>query len=342
MSTQLLRNPTSIGDIFFSGSQSVVRGQAVIWVLTETWAFKATEAVGVSCNETPFVQMDAGQTFIIDQGAKYVFDNDTVVALAYPQEVTQDIIIENDIYNDNKNIITIEADQVPYASAGSNQTVTVNNSITFNGVASAVDPATVASTEWFKNGALVATSLKYTHTPTSVGNYDLSFVVTDSNGRKAVDTAVMYVEAYEAPPPTVFSDGSQAEYQIPEGVWSEIFKTTSIVNLGSVSCDMNYSAGFGFAKLSSSQGGDYSPSSASIRLRVGGTTVYTGTIYPSTITSVWTPALKVDASTFNATINNGTTMTMEVYWTSTNSFKELTSAGSAENGALQIEATQLQ
>ena len=113
MSTQLLRNPTNIGDIFFSGSQTVKKGQEVVWILTETWAFKTTEPIGVSMNNTPFVQLTTGQTFIIKQGAKYVFDADSVVALAYPQEVTQNIIVENDIYNNNMSTIIVESDKTP-------------------------------------------------------------------------------------------------------------------------------------------------------------------------------------------------------------------------------------
>ena len=68
MSTQLLRNPTNIGDIFFSGSQPVQKGQEVVWILDETWAFKATEPVAVSMNNTPFVNLNTIKPLSLNKG----------------------------------------------------------------------------------------------------------------------------------------------------------------------------------------------------------------------------------------------------------------------------------
>ncbi|RLC84144.1 MAG: hypothetical protein DRI37_09390, partial [Chloroflexi bacterium] len=124
--TELIKSDTPIGSIFFSGSQTVTKGNAVTWILDDTWAFKATEKCKVSTNASPFVEIGAGQTFLIykrtqddiDAGNSkgiYILDRDTVIALAYPQEVTQDLIIENENYNDINNTIIIEADKTPVA-----------------------------------------------------------------------------------------------------------------------------------------------------------------------------------------------------------------------------------
>lgn len=204
--TTLLTNPTSVGDIFFSGSQEVSKGNQVTWILDDIWAFKTTEPCGVSTNASPFVQLQAGQTFIIykrtqadiDAGNSkgiYVFDRDTVVALAYPQEVSQYINIENDIYNNNLSTINVEADKTPVAVITlSEGEVSVGTPVTVYGTNSySIDPATLVSYSWTKNGAIVSTASSWTYTPDTVRKDNITLVITDSEGRKSNTVATVNV-----------------------------------------------------------------------------------------------------------------------------------------------------
>ena len=197
MSTQLLRNPTNIGDIFFSGSQTVKKGQEVVWILTETWAFKTTEPIGVSMNNTPFVQLTTGQTFIIKQGAKYVFDADSVVALAYPQEVTQDIIVENDIYNNNMSTIIVESDKTPVAKiTASHTSCEVGTVVTFSAGASYSpdNPPQDLTYRWIIQGVEVSTAVTFQYTTSIIGANDIILIVEDEDGRYGDDSTTLAVK----------------------------------------------------------------------------------------------------------------------------------------------------
>lgn len=185
----------NIGEFFFSGSQAVFKGEEVAWILDETFAFKTTEECAVSANYTPFVNLSAGQTFIIKKSMPYIFDRDTVVGLAYPQENIQDIIIENDIYNNNMSTINIEANSAPTVSAGVNQIITIGDEVTIYSTAVPVSPATISSYSWLINGSQVGTTANYTFTPSATGDIELTLIVTDSDGRKAYDSVIVTVEA---------------------------------------------------------------------------------------------------------------------------------------------------
>jgi len=212
--TQLVRNPTNIGDIYFSGSQTVKKGQEVTWILDDTWAFKATEDCAVSTNASPFVNLKTGSTFLIykrtqddidagNQKGIYIFDRDTVVALAYPQDVTQDIIIENDIYNNNYNAITIEADQMPTAKiTKSVQEPIVNQWVTLSATSSiAVPPATLVAYEWRIDNVVKSTAPSFGFLPTAITTYGVTLTVTDSDGRKNVVS-----DSLKAKPKPVYDD----------------------------------------------------------------------------------------------------------------------------------------
>lgn len=213
MASTLLRNPTNIGDIFFSGSQSITKGAPVAWIIPDVWAFKTTEACAISMNATPFVEVGAGQTFLvykrtqadIDAGNSkglYVFDRDTVIALAYPQEVTQDIIIENDIYNNNLSTVIIEADQTPVANITVSSPTIVGTQITVSGASSyPISPATITSYEWEKNGVSMGTAVSFNYTPTVSQVDNIQLIITDNNGRKATAVSTINVE-----PAPVFDD----------------------------------------------------------------------------------------------------------------------------------------
>ena len=212
MSTQLLRNPAQINQIFFSGSQTVTRGDYVKWILDETWAFQVNENVGVSCNHTPFVQLRKGQVFIIAKGAEYVFDKDTVVSLAYPQEETQDIIIENDIYSNNYNTITLEADKQPQAQISLSTTRPEKGDTvkaTSNSYVTDSTAGTTLTLEWYVNGSKQSGTGKSINI--TAGDYGtettIMLIVKDSNGRKASETKSFRVKEYVAPPPP-FTDST--------------------------------------------------------------------------------------------------------------------------------------
>jgi len=217
-STALRANVRAVSDLFFSGSQTVTKGDEVIWILDETYAFKVTEKCAVSTNASPFVNLQAGDVFIIykrtedDITAKnakgiYIFDRDTVVGLAYPQEVTQDIVIENDIYANNYNSVVIEADKTPTAKITvSNMQPTIGDIIKIDGSSSyGVSPAIINSWRWKKNGVSVSTSPSFTYKVDRVGQDDITLVVTDNGGRKANTQVGIMIKAKPVvvPPPVI-------------------------------------------------------------------------------------------------------------------------------------------
>lgn len=338
MST-LLRNPTNIGDIFFSGSQSVTKGNYVAWILTETWAFKTTEECSVSMNGTPFVNLTTGQTFIIKQGARYVFDRDTVVALAYPQDVTQDIIIENDIYNNNLSTIIIESDKTPVAKiVASNSSVTVGTVVTFASNSYSPDnPPQDLTYRWLINGQDVSTAEEFTYTPQTIGTYDILLIVTDEDGRKGDDSFTLRATAVPVIDDIFFTAKQLYSASIPESTWTPIFSLTA--NKSSTPCQvtLNYTGGFSSTWSSNKV---YLPSSAQIRLKINGVIVYSGTLNAPTNTTYQAPWFKIDEATFNNTINQGDNVVMEVYWTDANEYATFgsTTLGSVV-GDLQLKYT---
>lgn len=222
---ELLRNPVQIGSIFFSGSQSVKKGEPVTWVLDETWAFKTTEKCSVSTNASPFVQLDAGEIFIIYKRTEkdvqegnnkgiYIFDRDTVVALAYPQEETQDIIIENDIYSNNYNSIVVESDKTPTAkiTVSPSKTPQTGKTVTVSGASSyAVSPATITGYSWKKNGQNMGSAPSFSYIAGSEGTSDdIILTITDSDGRKATVSDRVTPQAKPAIPDIIMSKTSQA------------------------------------------------------------------------------------------------------------------------------------
>lgn len=330
---KLIVKAPSVSEFFFSGSQSVKKGQEVAWILDTTFAFKTTEECGVSANKTPFVNLSAGQIFIIKKGMSYIFDRDTVVGLAYPQEDVQDIIIENDIYNNNMSTINIEANSAPTVSAGANQIVTVGESVTLYSTAVPVSPATISAYSWLINGSQVATTANYTYTPSVVGETELTLIVTDSDGRKAYDSVMVTAEAVPIVPPLIYTDTSQLEATTPEATWTPIFQITATQTDIDAVCQLDYTAGF---SASWSTSGVYYPSSASIRLTIGGTVVYTDTIAspnPDSY-SMW---LKTATANFTQTITTGDLIKLEVYWTDANSLAGFgSSTADSINGDLQL------
>jgi len=256
---QLVRNPTNIGDIYFSGSQTVKKGQEVTWILDDTWAFKATEDCAVSTNASPFVNLKTGSTFLIykrtqedidagNQRGIYIFDRDTVVALAYPQEVTQDIIIENDNYNNNYNAITIEANQMPTAKiTKSVQDPIVGQAVILSATSSiAVPPATLVSYEWRIDNVLHSTASSFSFTPTAITTYGVTLTVTDSDGRKNVVSDSVRAKAKPVYPDIVYSFTSNIS---KAGINTEhkqfqLLENINIPTTGTGSVNITISTGF--------------------------------------------------------------------------------------------------
>ena len=250
----LMRTPTDISSIFFSGSQSVTKGAAVTWILEDTWAFKTTEKCAVSTNASPFVQLDAGQTFLIYKRTQadidagnykgiYVFDRDTILALAYSQEVTQDIVIENDIYNNNMSNITIEGDLAPIVSAGGNKAIVIGQSVDLKGSAVAkqptpppANPVTIASVKWLLDGVTVSTSYDYTFKGTALGSKQLVFMATDSGGRIASDRISVNVkDVPELPKPYVVTNSFYLDINSDsEGRWANVIQVEIAKNVTGV------------------------------------------------------------------------------------------------------------
>ena len=325
--TELVSRPRNIGEIFFSGSQSVAKGVQVTWILDETWAFKTTEPCGVSQNGSPFVQLQTGETFIIYKRTQadidagnlkgiYVFDRDTVVALAYPQEVTQDIIIENDIYNDNKNIITIEADQTPTVVLSGDTTATVGDTVTVTASVNIVAPAVEASREWKRNGVTEATSGDtFQYTADSAGIDQIQLFVTDDNGRMGYDAHSVVVAEYIPPGPITFATSDQAVAPINEGVWTPIFVTIADQDAISADCILKFSAGIGTAWSASLS--RHGPDSLDFRLMVDGVERYAKTFNTNAPDGSVPNTFIEDTAIGNFTINSGDTIQLEVYWTDT-------------------------
>lgn len=337
----LLRNPTNIGDIFFSGSQSVNKGQPVIWVLDETWAFKTTEECAVSMNATPFVTMNAGQTFIIETGAKYIFDRDTVVALAYPQDVTQDIIIPNNIYNNNLDTIIIEADQSPIAKiVQSESVVTVGQGVVLDATTSysnATPDATPLTYQWYIDGVDEGTAENFTYTTTNVGINDILLIVTDTEGRKADTTSTIAVNEF-VPEQNIYQDSSQFSGATTKNGWTDIFYIQADVDTPNASNAVQFTAGFRANHILSTD--TWRPSSLNFRIRINDVDQWTGTWNVSYLGYFYYWLINENA-TFALPIVSGDIIQLQVNWTDASDFAFVESACSGcVNGDFQMTSTE--
>ena len=99
--------------------------------------------------------------------------------------------IENGIkkvkfYNNNLN-------QMPIANAGSDKTVTVNETVTINGSGTDSD-GYIVSYEWKKGDVVLGTSATLIYTPTEVGIDTLTLTVMDDDGATASDNIIITVQ----------------------------------------------------------------------------------------------------------------------------------------------------
>ena len=69
-----------------SGSQKVTLGKNVVWESSNYYYFRIKERCRMSMNNSPLIWLEAGESFIIDRSATYVFDRDTYLEVGYSPE----------------------------------------------------------------------------------------------------------------------------------------------------------------------------------------------------------------------------------------------------------------
>jgi len=82
--------------------------------------------------------------------------------------------------------------QKPIVNAGTDKTVTVNETITITGTATDSD-GTIVSYEWTKGSDVLGTEASLSYTPTVVGTDKLTLTVTDDDGATASDSVNIVV-----------------------------------------------------------------------------------------------------------------------------------------------------
>ena len=262
------------------------------------------------------------------------------MALAYPQEVTQDIIVENDIYNNNLSTINIEADKTPIAVISASEvTPVINTTVHFKSTSYSPDAPPAALTQtWYINGIIVSTALEFNYSFSELGTQNIMLIVEDEHGRKSDAQLGIKVQEKPIQQPIIYADTSQFSGEVPEAVWTPIFSVTATKAAVNASCKMDLSAGVGSSAKSPPL--EFLPSSASIRAIVGGSVIYSGTMYPPANAASWQPWLHIATKTFTRTINIGDVMKVEVSWSDTDSIASLySSCNDCINGDFQIVAT---
>lgn len=68
----------------YSGSQSITGCTITTWTTSTYYSFKLTQDCKLSINGTPAINARAGDEFVIQVNAPYIFDRDTKVLLSYP------------------------------------------------------------------------------------------------------------------------------------------------------------------------------------------------------------------------------------------------------------------
>jgi len=83
--------------------------------------------------------------------------------------------------------------QAPVADAGPGQSVSVNETVTFNGYGSSDPDGTIVSYEWDFGDGATGTGQTVNHDYLTVGNYTVILIVTDDGGANDSDTALVTV-----------------------------------------------------------------------------------------------------------------------------------------------------
>lgn len=135
---------------------------------------------------------------------------------------------------DNNPVTDDVANQAPTANAGPNQSIVVNSVVTLDGTGSTDSDGTIASYAWTQDsGPTVtlsdATASQPTFTPTVVGTYVFSLIVTDNGGEPSTNTSTITVNvSAETSTLTLDMTASLGGDAIPDGTYSvDFYNATS-------------------------------------------------------------------------------------------------------------------
>ncbi|HHH19259.1 MAG TPA: PKD domain-containing protein [Campylobacterales bacterium] len=119
-----------------------------------------------------------------------------VVEEVSDSEETSAVVEENP--SESEQEVTAVSNQAPTVSAGINQTVKVNRSVTLVGTADDSD-GSIVSYQWKEGTELLGQSPSLTFTSDEMGSHTLTFSATDNEGATASDSVTVTVVANQAP-----------------------------------------------------------------------------------------------------------------------------------------------
>ena len=130
--------------------------------------------------ETDYISLHRFGGNLVNEGVDYYF---------FTREKAEEYLSKNNLI-----IVPTNTNRAPIVNAGTNKSVTVNQSITITGSATDSD-GTIVSYEWKKGSDILATTASFEYIPTVVGSDNLTLTVTDDDGSSVSDTVVITVEA---------------------------------------------------------------------------------------------------------------------------------------------------
>ena len=107
--------------------------------------------------------------------------------------VTLTVTDNETLTNADEVIITVEPNQAPIAYAGPDQTVLVNEIVTFDGSGSSDISGTIVSYEWNFGDGTTVTGQTVDRTYSTAGSYTVTLTVTDNGGATDSDTTLVTV-----------------------------------------------------------------------------------------------------------------------------------------------------
>ena len=107
--------------------------------------------------------------------------------------VTLTVTDNDNLSNTDEVIITVEPNQAPIAGAGLDQTVLVNDMVTFDGSGSSDLGGTIVSYEWNFGDGTTLTGQTVDHTYSTAGSYTVTLTVTDNGEATGSDTTLVTV-----------------------------------------------------------------------------------------------------------------------------------------------------
>lgn len=106
-----------------------------------------------------------------------------------PSTPTNEPSTPNNPSNQNGDV----TNKAPIVNAGADKTVTVNETITITGTATDSD-GTISNIEWKKGSAVLATTLSFSYTATTVGTDILTLTAMDNDGVTSSDSVNVVVQ----------------------------------------------------------------------------------------------------------------------------------------------------